>query len=332
MSIWNYNEVPVIFYRLLLLALASVVYAFNLKPMTWFIKISFLIGQILVNSLLAAFYFLTEASKSTFVVLQIIYEDALIFLEDTREIVVFVSHLIKDFNYFFYKRVVGACAYGGSFVETVLGYAISVTKAVIYVCNLISTAAERIQYLGTYIWNVFISIPKTLIYYLNSVKDFIEDSKNEMFNRILLYLDGFFQILQRFYLSFFDIKIESVCGLIIGTIFLIVFCTKFKKLCAIIFNVILKICKNTLSILSNVYSKNLTGRSNNQRFNLVHSKEPELDDERLCVICQVNYKEVIIFPCKHLCLCVLCDATLLQNQDTCPICRTKIRETFKVYF
>ena len=37
-----------------------------------------------------------------------------------------------------------------------------------------------------------------------------------------------------------------------------------------------------------------------------------------CVICIDGPKTIVLFPCKHLCLCSKCSAT--QNVKQCPIC------------
>ncbi|CAH1785337.1 unnamed protein product [Owenia fusiformis] len=58
-------------------------------------------------------------------------------------------------------------------------------------------------------------------------------------------------------------------------------------------------------------------------------------DKRLCVVCQDNVKNVLIMPCKHMCLCVTCAHAIvssrLVNRRICPLCRVQIREVMDVY-
>ena len=55
-------------------------------------------------------------------------------------------------------------------------------------------------------------------------------------------------------------------------------------------------------------------------------------EETMCVVCFDAPKDHIIVPCYHLCVCEAC-ANLLTQMDkpTCPICRTAIQQTNKVF-
>jgi len=55
-------------------------------------------------------------------------------------------------------------------------------------------------------------------------------------------------------------------------------------------------------------------------------------EDKLCVICQDREKCIMILPCRHLCVCQVCQRPLLQQQPvTCPICRRAVRQTIKAY-
>jgi len=47
----------------------------------------------------------------------------------------------------------------------------------------------------------------------------------------------------------------------------------------------------------------------------------EDDDSNRCVICMDEPSNVLILPCRHLCLCEDCSRSLISNQNKCPICR-----------
>ena len=40
-----------------------------------------------------------------------------------------------------------------------------------------------------------------------------------------------------------------------------------------------------------------------------------------CVICMSEIRDVIIMPCRHLCLCKMCAVNLRVQSNNCPICR-----------
>lgn len=58
-------------------------------------------------------------------------------------------------------------------------------------------------------------------------------------------------------------------------------------------------------------------------------------DKQLCVVCQDNEKNTLLFPCKHLCVCSECveQITSAVNLDRrrCPICRGKINSYMDVF-
>ena len=62
----------------------------------------------------------------------------------------------------------------------------------------------------------------------------------------------------------------------------------------------------------------------------LHRANEELSQERdkfLCIVCQDLKREVILKPCNHYCLCYDCSRVLRE----CPICKSRIRNTEKIY-
>lgn len=56
-----------------------------------------------------------------------------------------------------------------------------------------------------------------------------------------------------------------------------------------------------------------------------------LKESLLCIICQDRDKCVLLFPCKHLCLCSECAAIIDAYENKCPICRVSIYQKIKVF-
>lgn len=58
-------------------------------------------------------------------------------------------------------------------------------------------------------------------------------------------------------------------------------------------------------------------------------------DKRKCVICQDQIKSVLILPCRHMCMCVLCAGQIVKSRTigrrVCPLCRTRITKVMNVY-
>jgi hypothetical protein len=59
------------------------------------------------------------------------------------------------------------------------------------------------------------------------------------------------------------------------------------------------------------------------------------ENDSLCVICHVERKEVVFYPCKHMCLCVTCGDEngdiLKELLNKCPLCRRLFAKCERVY-
>lgn len=58
-------------------------------------------------------------------------------------------------------------------------------------------------------------------------------------------------------------------------------------------------------------------------------------DKRACVVCQDRQKNVLILPCRHLCLCLQCANQIARahfiDNRVCPLCRTRIKTIMDIY-
>lgn len=70
------------------------------------------------------------------------------------------------------------------------------------------------------------------------------------------------------------------------------------------------------------------------------NRQPSRDDEDLivpadmdrdCAICMANVRDCLLNPCHHMVTCYDCGTMLRGRDDCCPICRTKITDTIRVY-
>lgn len=58
-------------------------------------------------------------------------------------------------------------------------------------------------------------------------------------------------------------------------------------------------------------------------------------DKNLCVVCQTEEKNIVVMPCRHMCMCKSCCTQLFRIQryarKTCPLCRHTITSTLEIY-
>ena len=56
----------------------------------------------------------------------------------------------------------------------------------------------------------------------------------------------------------------------------------------------------------------------------------EDDDDDNCVICLTEPKLAVCLPCRHMCLCEECAASLMTGTAKCPICRQECKSMYHV--
>ncbi|CAM9705044.1 unnamed protein product [Chrysoparadoxa australica] len=62
---------------------------------------------------------------------------------------------------------------------------------------------------------------------------------------------------------------------------------------------------------------------------LIQREKEQLEEQKLCCVCQTEEKSVMLLPCSHLCVCQHC--SLHEMLTKCPICRSVVQATHIVY-
>ena len=59
----------------------------------------------------------------------------------------------------------------------------------------------------------------------------------------------------------------------------------------------------------------------------------DTDEQRMCVVCWVEPKCIMLDPCKHVCLCTSCFDSIKTStaRPECPMCREPISKGEKLY-
>jgi RING finger protein 26 len=85
------------------------------------------------------------------------------------------------------------------------------------------------------------------------------------------------------------------------------------------------------TFLNKLALNNGENRQNATKPNYVLEREK---DKRLCVICQDNVTNILLMPCRHVCMCQQCLNKIRQGRvqlAQCPLCRTHIQSTLEVF-
>ena len=79
---------------------------------------------------------------------------------------------------------------------------------------------------------------------------------------------------------------------------------------------------------SSANTSRLEDSNNNRKIN-------EKSSSCACCICQDLISDILLLPCKHVCICSQCfqDANLnvLTRVKNCPICRNRFRQSLKIF-
>lgn len=74
-------------------------------------------------------------------------------------------------------------------------------------------------------------------------------------------------------------------------------------------------------------------RPSYKRFMRRKLQQELMNDSGLCVICCNDKKNIVMLPCRHLCICVTCSKKLWDNtqHQSCPICRKQVNNLLEVF-
>lgn len=309
----------------------------------WSLVISYKIGQSIVSATGGVLSFLSGLlgiSKNAGFVL---YEDFITFLDDILHNFLLVIKCIL------------------SFVSCILGFISSVSQTIFLffqdtaaalkllnntltqipmkICNVVSglfiCVKSLIVLFGSGVWFVITLIPNGIVYTISSCIVLISYIYYYIIDFII---HGFISLItgcRQFYSFVSDIPIESVIGLLAGSciIYALIKCN--TLLFAYLKRIALYIFRNYIRyyvyLLIRVLLNKLKFRNKVPK-HPENVKGPKLNnDDLFCVVCQERDKCILILPCKHLCLCNECNRMLKTYNRVCPICRTKVQNTMKVF-
>lgn len=88
------------------------------------------------------------------------------------------------------------------------------------------------------------------------------------------------------------------------------------------------------SLRDRSFTPSRTPKMLNNQEEFIREMEKERD-KRKCVVCQDEIKSVLVLPCRHMCMCVVCANQIVRSQivgrRVCPLCRSKITKVMNIY-
>lgn len=123
-----------------------------------------------------------------------------------------------------------------------------------------------------------------------------------------------------------DVPLESLAGLAVGVCLVYIFVQFHVVLYQFLghkFRVFMEIARRKVVSLQWSFHRNQDDRQS--------ETEEDVSEENYCIICQERVKNVLLLPCKHVCVCSYCEVKLNRYGNRCPVCRTNVHRTMKVF-
>ncbi|XP_050511690.1 uncharacterized protein LOC126887844 [Diabrotica virgifera virgifera] len=221
---------------------------------------------------------------------------------------------------------------------------------------------------GAGVWFVITIIPFSIISLLNLIATAIKSVLHNIYDTIVTTVLGFNDCLKNIYIFVTDVPVESAIGLIFAACIIYVITqfnvaiylysrrvylnsmNRFRRpfVAPVVRRQPLRNERNYLNLPMNrrpevrrslvlpeirrsLVSPEIRSFVGEATPNMPNKNDNTVVDERYCVICQERSKCVLVLPCKHVCMCMECNAQLQLYHTTCPICRNDIESTMKIF-
>lgn len=196
--------------------------------------------------------------------------------------------------------------------------------------------AKRILILfGSGVWFLVtllpLSVVSLVIYSTYCLGLLLEETKN----LTTTFLEKINNVIVDVYVFVTDVPLESLAGLVVGVCLIYILVQFHMELYGFLqqkFHVFVELARrNLFTFRWNFPKLSLTRRISQESTSVSETEETEDSEEKNCVICQERVKNMLLLPCKHVCLCTHCEVRLKNYGYKCPVCRTHVHRTMKVF-
>lgn len=213
-------------------------------------------------------------------------------------------------------------------------YISAIVKIYLGIVQLMANIKYFVLLLGSGFWFAITFVPLFIVYTITMTTYYTGRLFEEIFNMIGLGFWQSFMFIKDIYQFITDVPFESLAGLTAG-ICISYIVVKFhlilyRMLNGYMHSLAQSLLRATNKILN--YFRRLIRRFSKRNTETHTEKKRELKTfENYCIICQEQEKCMLILPCKHVCLCEECFRTLYRYNHSCPVCRSVIQNTMKIY-
>lgn len=319
-----------------------------LQSLTCFtLLLSWKIGEAIISTFWLFFHWTLALVRHTQGICRVLLEDFYIFLSDLSmqaSDALSMLHVVLDgssaslnavfrgVKFIFCSAYLFSNTIWSIFTSSVAGILNAAIQSIILTKHLLILFGSGVWFLITFVPLTIFSIINLSLYYL---KGLLKKLTSYLWTKST-YL---WKTLVDIYEFITDVPVEAVCGIIAAVC--ILYLLFYFHLVLYRFSV-LKMRTFVELVRTNLLS--LTTRINFVTFTQINasnrnstesdgnvSNDEDVIDDRYCVICQERYKCILILPCKHVCICSECNLLLRGYNRQCPMCRSNINKTMKVF-
>ncbi|KAF2879067.1 hypothetical protein ILUMI_27102 [Ignelater luminosus] len=308
------------------------IYTFNfIRDVSYFgFVLSYKTGQLIIYCLNIVFEILMQINKNVGTLLRILLEDFYVFLCDVGQRIVnigtFISSVFQTIMNFINTIIesIKLIFSGIAFILTVInnGAFGGIFKILSGIGQAFVAIKQFIVLIGASIWFTVTLIPLCIIYICTMSTYYLGCLLDEITKFIIDGITSCRNLISNFYEFVTDVPVESVAGLITGA--------------CIIHNIHRLRTRLLTRFRRRLVQQQLSSESEETESSGESSQESDMDcssgnENRMCIICQERNKCILMLPCRHVCLCSVCNSRLRNYNRSCPICRGFVERTMKVF-
>ncbi|XP_018323118.1 uncharacterized protein LOC108735599 [Agrilus planipennis] len=291
-------------------------------------------GQVIISGILVLIKTIQRAVEAILVVCDILIEDFWIFANDLNSFFETCKTIGGSLSHFITASITAIVmgikySVGGVILlpSSLYGFILIIFNNVFVLLRVIIQSFKQIAILiGFGIWFVITLLPFVVVSLVTMFMYYI----GYAFQKTCEEIQTFFKFLQMslsYFNLFLDFPPEAIAGLIIGMCLIFVV-LRFRMFCY-------RLCLSRIRLRFHNQIRMVTVDVPSVN-NDLQTEAPQFSSLELrslkCSVCLDHPRNIVLLPCRHVCLCSNCDSQISQSRvRVCPICRTKVGSSMKVF-